>query len=259
MSKWSAENYLKFGDQRTRSAADLAARIKLEHPTDIADLGCGPGNSTQVLRARWPDARIVGIDNSPEMIESARRAHPDQTWVLADAATWQPQRPLDLIYSNAALQCMPDHGALLPRLFSLVAPGGALAFQIPNATFALVRKLIHEISHDPKWDDRTKAARTAITMQSPEFYYDALADVADSLDIWETEYHHVLESKAAIVDWISSTGLRPFLAALDTDEQRAAFVMELHRRVEIAYESRADGKVLFPFRRTFVIAYRTRG
>lgn len=257
MSVWNAGHYLKFGDERTRPAADLAARVELDRPADVADLGCGPGNSAQVLRERWPQARVLGIDNSPEMIAAAKQSFPDRDWLLADARDWMPAAPPDIIYSNAALQWLSNHRHLVRRLLSLVAPGGALAFQIPSATFALVRTLIHDISRDPAWADRMDPPRAALTMESPAFYYDAMVDMAERLDIWETEYQHVLPSKRAIVDWIASTGLRPFLAALETDDQRAAFVGELHRRVEDAYESRCDGKVLFPFRRTFVIAYKS--
>jgi trans-aconitate 2-methyltransferase len=257
MSTWNSEHYLKFGDERTRPAADLAARIKLAAPCSIADLGCGPGNSTQVLRTRWPSSQVVGIDNSPDMISAARVSFPDQEWLLCDVSVWTPATPVDLVFSNAALQWLPDHAVLMPRLFSCVARGGAFAFQIPSGTFATVRTLIHEISRKAIWDgERMQAARNALTMESPAFYYDVLAGAAAEVDIWETEYHHVMDSPASIVDWISSTGLRPFLAAAKDAAERDAFLSELHRRVENAYETRSDGKVLFPFRRTFVIAYR---
>jgi trans-aconitate 2-methyltransferase len=164
--------------------------------------------------------------------------------------------PVDVIYSNAALQWLPDHGVLLPRLLGMVAVGGALAFQIPSSSFATVRTLIHDISERESWTERMNAARNALTMECPAFYYGALVKGSANLDIWETEYSHVMESAASIVDWIASTGLRPFLAALDTDAERAEFTAELHQRVRDAYQVRADGKVLFPFRRTFVIAYR---
>ncbi len=190
------------------------------------------------------------------MIQTAKESFPCQNWLLADVVNWSPAKPVDLLYSNAALQWLPDHDTLIPRLFTLVAPGGALAFQIPSSTFATVRKLIHEISHEPAWDARMHDARNALTMESPAFYYDALIGQATELDIWETEYNHIMNSKAAIVDWIASTGLRPFLAALDSDGERDTFLAELHRRVNDEYESTIDGKVLYPFRRTFVIAYR---
>lgn len=256
MTNWNAAHYLKYGDERTRAAADLAARIKLDAPNTIVDLGCGPGNSTQVLRTRWPHSDVLGIDNSSEMIETARESFPEQDWLLADASDWVPADPIDLVYSNAALQWIPNHEVLMRQLLTMIAPGGALAFQIPSSTYATVRNLIHEISRDSAWTERMDGPRNALTMEPPSFYYDVLVANATSLDIWETEYDHVMESKGSIVDWIASTGLRPFLAALDDDHERNAFLTELHRRVSLAYESRADGKVLYPFRRTFVIAYR---
>lgn len=256
MTAWNAAHYLKYGDERTRPAADLAARIQLAAPRKIVDLGCGPGNSTQVLRQRWPQADVLGVDQALEMIESAQKAFPEQTWLVADAAQWTPAETIDLVYSNAALQWIPDHESLMPRLLSLVASGGALAFQIPSGTFAKVRTLTHEVSHDPAWTEQMAAARSALTMESPSFYYDILSRLASSLDIWETEYHHVMDSPASIIDWMSSTGLRPFLAGLTNESQRNDFLAQLLQRVRESYELRADGKVLFPFRRTFVIAYR---
>ena len=247
---------MRYGDQRTRAAADLAARINLDAPRTIADLGCGPGNSTQILRTRWPHSDILGIDNSSEMIEAAKLSFPEQNWLLADVSGWRPADPIDLVYSNAALQWLPSHDTLMRHLFTRVAAGGALAFQIPSSTYARVRTLIHEISRDSAWTERMDAPRSALTMESPAFYYDTLASEATRLDIWETEYNHVMDSGDAIVDWIASTGLRPFLAALDTEIERNDFLTELQRRVSMAYKSRTDGKVLFPFRRTFVIAYR---
>jgi trans-aconitate 2-methyltransferase len=256
MSPWNAQHYLKFGDERTRPAADLVTRIRLDAPQRIVDLGCGPGNSTQVLRARWPEAEVCGVDNSPAMIESARTKYPDQEWILADVADWTADKPLDLVFSNAAFQWLRNHQELIPRLFSQVADGGALAFQIPSRTYATVRVHILEISEDAAWHDRMTGPRTSLTMEYPPAYYDALAERAAELNIWETEYFHVMGSSDAIIDWMSSTGLRPFLAALADEREKQRFLSLLRARVADSYPPRVDGRVLFPFRRTFVIAYR---
>ncbi|MCA9133189.1 MAG: methyltransferase domain-containing protein [Planctomycetales bacterium] len=256
MSNWNAAHYLTYADERIRAAVDLAARIRLNSPTTIADLGCGPGNSTQILRDRWPAADILGIDNSAEMLDSAKKLYPDQKWELADVSNWKTDRSFDLLYSNAALQWIPNHDTLMPRLFAMVSSGGALAFQIPSSTYATVRKLIHDISREAKWNDQMRSPRNALTMREPSFYYDELVTSASHLDIWETEYFHIMNSKVAIVDWIASTGLRPFLAVLENERERHDFLNQLHERVNAAYEFRRDGKVLYPFRRTFVIAYK---
>ena len=254
--EWNAEHYLKFGDERTRPAADLVAQIRLDSPATIADLGCGPGNSTHLLRDRWPGADVVGIDNSSEMLQAARQQYPEQTWVLADVSRWTPDHPFDLLFSNAAFQWTASHDVLVRRLFDFVLPDGALAFQIPSSTFATVRTLIYEISREPRWNDWMDGPRHALTMESPSFYYDVLVGKASHLDIWETEYNHVMDSQESIVDWMASTGLRPFLDVLESEAERNEFRNQLCDRVSRAYESRIDGKVLYPFRRTFVIAYR---
>jgi len=256
MTPWNASHYLRYGDQRTRPAAELAARINLDAPRTVVDLGCGPGNSTALLWRRWPEAEVVGVDHSPEMIAAANEAHPDRRWEVGDVAAWNPPAQVDLVFSNAALHWLPDHDALLRRLLGGVARGGALAFQIPSATFPRVRHLIHELSRDPAWDARMAGPRERLTMETPAFYYDALARDAGSVDLWETEYQHVIDGPSAVIEWVSATGLRPFLAALDTDAERDTFVSALRQRVDDAYDVRADGKVLFPFRRTFAVAYR---
>lgn len=179
-----------------------------------------------------------------------------KTGSLAMLAVGIQQMPFDVIYSNAALQWLPNHRALIKQLFSFVARGGALAFQIPSATYATVRKLIVDISQDRRWTEQLAKPRSMLTMESPQVYYDTLVDSAAGLDLWETEYMHLLDSKSALVDWIASTGLRPYLEALDSDSERTDFTNELQRRVNQAYDEQADGRVLFPFRRTFVIAYR---
>jgi len=255
MHSWNPATYLQFADERTRPSMELAARIAVDAPQRVIDLGCGPGNSTQVLRRRWPAAEICGLDSSPEMIAAAQRSYADQQWMLGRIEDWSASTPLDVVFSNAALQWIANHAQLVQHLFRQVAPGGALAFQIPSGAYSQVRSFIHEIAEDEAWASRMSQALTALTMEPPEVYYDALAPLARSVDVWETEYHHVMQSPAAIVQWISSTGLRPFLGALASDQERERFLELLGQRVAEAYPTRSDGRVLFPFRRTFVIAY----
>jgi trans-aconitate 2-methyltransferase len=253
---WDANHYLRFGDERTRPAADLAARIAVESPARVIDLGCGPGNSTRVLAERWPSARLTGLDSSQEMLDVARESGVDARWLLGDAGDWTAETPFDVVFSNAALQWVRDHGSLMRCLFDQVSVGGVLAFQVPSERYATVRALIAEVADDPAWRERMAGPRRALTMHPIEFYYDSLAEKAKRLDIWETEYDHILESPEAIVEWMSSTGLRPYLDALDTAEERERFSEMLTKLVVGAYPRRVDGKVLFGFRRMFVIAYR---
>jgi len=252
---WDPGGYLTFAEERTRPSHDLVARIAVPAPATVVDLGCGPGNGTEVLARRWPSARVVGVDHSPEMIEAARAAYPAREWILGGIESWAPDTPVDVVFSNAALQWLPDHRPLVQRLFGRVARGGALAFQVPSADYALVRRLIVEVAGSGPWAARMTGPLMALTMAPASSYYDWLAPLASRVDLWETEYHHVLGSPDEAVAWMSSTGLRPFLAVLDGPDDTRAFTEQLLVRTREAYPRRADGKVLFPFKRTFVIAY----
>lgn len=255
VADWDPDNYLRFEDHRTRPAAELAAHVRVATPETVIDLGCGPGNSTQILRQRWPAAHVLGLDSSPGMISAARENYPDQEWEIGDIGQWSSDPPFDVVFSNAALQWLPDHSCLLPRLFRQVSSGGALAFQVPSRTYSQVQLLIDEIADDAAWASRMQAARSALTIEDPDVYYDLLAPVARVVDTWETIYYQVMDSPTAIVEWISSTGLRPYLDALDSEQERQHFTSRLLGRVKESYSLQQDGKVLFPFRRTSVIAY----
>jgi trans-aconitate 2-methyltransferase len=251
MASWDASQYLKFEDQRTRPAIDLLARIALAAPARVIDLGCGPGNSTALLAARWPSAYIAGLDNAPDMLATARRAHPAVTWIDGDIAGWSPSERYDVVYSNAALQWVPDHAALLPRLLAAVAPGGVLAVQMPRTGDAPAHRLMRELANDGPWAGQL-AGRARAHVQAPGFYYDLLAPQARAVDLWETEYQQIMAEPGAILEWVKGTALRPFLEPLSQD-QRAAFTSRYRAALERAYEPQADGRIIFPFRRLFLI------
>lgn len=253
---WNPGGYMRFCDERTRPSVDLVNRIKVENPQTVIDLGCGPGNSTKILRKRWPDARIVGLDSSAEMIETARSEMPAIEWTLSNIEDWQPEASYDVVFSNAALQWIPKHALLLESLFAKVTLGGAIAFQIPSSEFPAVRLLIHEIAQEGAWAGRMDGPLGQLTMETPGTYYNLLTPSARSVDIWQTEYFHIMDSAAAIVDWIATTGLRAFLDALESEEEISLFTALLLERVGQIYQPQVDGRVLFPFKRTFVVAYR---
>ena len=254
MPQWDAATYLKFANERTQPSIDLIQRVNLVNPRRIIDLGCGPGNSTQALRGRWPEAVIVGLDNSQQMIDAAREAFPDGSWVLGDAGSWHANEPFDLVFSNAMLHWLPDHATVCRHLLRQVAPGGALAVQLPAHYDSPLHREIFEVSKDPAWDHRMQKARTAVTCEHPSFYYDTLQPLASHLDLWETIYYHTVAGPEAIIEWFRGTGLRPFLEALSHDE-RPRFERILLDRYHKTYPRRAGGKVLFPFRRLFFVAY----
>jgi trans-aconitate 2-methyltransferase len=256
MPSWDADLYLKFASERTQPSVDLISRISLAHPSRIIDLGCGPGNSTAMLRQRWPAAEMTGLDNSREMINAASQAYPGWMWVEGDIATWTTAVPFDLVFSNAALHWVANHAEVMPHLLRQVLPQGALAIQMPAHFRSPVHELMIETAKDPAWQDCMENAIHAIRVERPAFYYDLLHPLASKLDLWETEYIHVMNSPAAILEWIRGTGLRPFLEALPFEEQKRSFEELFHAGLTKAYPAQKDGSVLFPFRRLFILAYR---
>ena len=253
MHAWDSGQYLRFADERTRPALDLLARLDLAAPRRLIDLGCGPGNSTVLLRERWPDAAITGLDSSAEMLAAARRAHPTIEFVAGDIAEWSPAERYDLVYSNAALQWVGDHERLLPRLIAAVAPGGALAVQMPRNHDFATHALMRQVAAEGEWRERLADARAPSPVKPPEFYYDSLAPRCRQMVLWETNYIQVMDGVEAIIAWLRGTGLRPFLARLDDAEQRLFLDRYLALLAE-AFPPRADGKVLLPYPRLFFIA-----
>jgi trans-aconitate 2-methyltransferase len=251
---WSPATYLQFEDERTRAARDLLAQVPLTSARKVVDVGCGPGNSTALLVARYPEAEIVGIDSSPAMLEEARKALPGCFFVEADANSWLPDRDTDLVYANATYQWIPDHLKVLRRTMAALQPGAALAVQMPDNLAEPTHRLMEEVAADGPWADHLAGAVRA-PLASVRDYYDTLQPEASHLDVWHTIYNHVLESADAIVDWVRGTGLRPFVDPLPQD-WRTEFLMRYRARVAGAYPPVVDGKVLLRFPRLFIVAVR---
>ncbi|MBX6374310.1 MAG: methyltransferase domain-containing protein [Acetobacteraceae bacterium] len=257
---WDPAQYLRFADERLRPALDLIARIQHPGPMRrVVDLGCGAGNALPVLAARFPGAEVIGVDGSAAML--ARAAKAGFRVEQADIATWTPaDGPVDVIFSNAALHWLTGHETLFPRLLGCLAPGGVLAVQIPAMDDAPFRTLQYEVAarEGQPWTERLRGVRSAPPIPAPEAYYDLLAGRTAALDLWLTEYIHVLRGPDPIVQWAMGTSLRPFLDALDgpegTDSPRSAFLAAYAEAVRPHYPPRADGAVLLPFRRLFILA-----
>ena len=258
-SDWNPELYRRYEDERTRPACELLARVSLRDAACVYDLGCGPGNSTELLIARFPGAIVIGTDNSDAMLTSARKRLPACRFELNDIAQWQPAaesgRP-DLIYANASLQWVPDHETLLPRLFAALAPGGMLAIQMPDNRDEPTHRLMREVaSLDPWASTIGNAAAVRTKILSLNTYYDLLARDAAEVDVWRTAYQHPMENPAAIVEWVRGTGLRPFIEPL-SPAYRDGFLAEYERRIALAYLPRADRRLLLAFPRLFIVARR---
>lgn len=253
MSDWNPALYTRFEDERTRPAAELLARVPLQAPRRVVDLGCGPGNSTALLAARYPAAQLVGTDNSQAMLAAARERLPRALFELSDIGIWSPSEPVDLAYANASLQWIPDHEQLLPRLLSALAPGGVLAVQMPDNLEEPSHVLMRETAADARFAPSIgDAGRLRARILPADRYYDLLAPHA-AVDIWRTTYYHLMDDAAAIVQWLRATGLRPFVDALAPALQ-PQFLAEYQRRIAAAYPARADGRRLLAFPRLFIVA-----
>ena len=270
MQDWNPALYLRFANERTRPAAELLARVPALQPArrlQIVDLGCGPGNSTELLVERFPGANVLGVDNSEAMLETARKQLPQARFEAGDIASWTPaegEPAPDLIYANASIQWVGEHEALIPRLFSLLAPGGVLAVQMPDNRQEPSHRNMREVARlsqfAPHIGDADKVRTDILPIGA---YYDLLAAPqpaapereAASVDVWHTIYQHPMDSAAAIVQWLRGTGLKPFVEGLPAELQ-AEFLAEYERRIAAAYPERADGKRLLAFPRLFMVAQR---
>ncbi|CAN7299347.1 trans-aconitate 2-methyltransferase [Variovorax paradoxus] len=255
MLDWNPALYRRYEDERTRPAQELLARVPLPEAARVVDLGCGPGNSTELLANRFPAAKVVGTDNSEAMLASARERLPQARFELSDIATWAPQDEApNLIYANAALQWVPDHERLIPRLFAALAPGGVLAIQMPDNREEPTHRLMRAVAAEAPWAEPIGNADRLRTLLLPlGGYYDLLAPAAARVDVWHTIYQHPMADAAAIVEWVRGTGLKPFVDRLPADLQ-ASYLAEYERRVELAYPARTDGKRLLAFPRMFIVA-----
>ncbi|AZF07591.1 trans-aconitate 2-methyltransferase [Pseudomonas sp. R5-89-07] len=251
---WSATQYTMFEQQRTRPVRDLVAAIPNTEVGTAVDLGCGPGNSTQVLAERFPDAHITGMDSSDDMLRDARKRLPALSFELADIGAWNPTQRFDVILANASLQWLPEHATLYPHLVKQLNPGGTLAVQTPDNLDEPAHRLAREVAAEGPWAAKIGAVKHN-ERHSASYYYELLSQHCSTVDVWRTTYQHPLADHAAVVEWFKASALRPFLAPLNEGEQ-AAFLQEYQARITQAYPALANGTVLLPFPRLFIIATR---
>jgi trans-aconitate 2-methyltransferase len=250
---WDPDRYLAYADERGRPFVELLARIEAAEPHDVVDLGCGPGNLTGLLRARWPEARIRGLDSSPEMIDRARVAEPRIEFGVADLRSWATGADqVDVLVSNATLQWVPGHLDLLPSLAGHLRSGGWLAFQVPGNFGEPSHTIRTELAAEPPYDAHTRDVAVP-SSHDPVVYLEALTRLGMNVDAWETTYLHVLTGPDPVFTWVSGTGARPTLQALP-DDLRPGFEAQFKRRLRAAYPER-DGRVVLPFRRVFVVGH----
>jgi trans-aconitate 2-methyltransferase len=256
MNDWNPEHYLKFNKERIQPSIDLVSRINLKEPKRIIDIGCGPGNSTQILKQKWANSEIVGIDNSPAMIEKAKSDYPDQNWILLDAGNDEIPGKFDLVYSNATIQWIPEHYKLLKKFKELLNDNGVLAIQVPLFLDMPIRQAISQVSRMEAWKNKTNNVDSVFTIHSYQTYYDYLSELFSGTEMWKCSYMHIMESHQAILDMIKSTGLKPYLEKLENEEEKQHFVTQVLEITKEKYPLQKNGKVIFPFERLFFTATR---
>ena len=254
MLNWDASQYLQFQAQRTQPAIDLANRIRNEHVHNIIDIGCGPGNSTRVLKSKFHHAYILGIDSSAEMIDMAKNSHPDIDFVLCDAGQElsRLEQKYDVVFSNACIQWIPNHPQLLRDMFAMLNREGELAIQLPMNDKEPIHLIIDELTKSQPWKEKIASPRVFHQLR-PDEYFDCLSQLTDRFELWETTYYHVLPSHEAILEWYRGTGLRPYLQALSS-EDRTVFEKEVYHQVVKAYPVQENGEIIFRFPRFFMLA-----
>ena len=254
---WSASQYVAFEDERTRPARDLLAAVPPIQARRVVDIGCGPGNSTELLAARFPDAIVTALDSSPDMIEAARARLSQVRFELISIESWDEPGPFDVILANAVLQWVTAHDTLFPSLVMKLTPGGSLAVQMPDNLDEPAHRLMRELAVDGPWAGKLAAAASKRTrMASADWYYGLLRECCGRVDVWRTIYHHPLAGGAgAVVEWFKGSGLRPFLEPLD-EQERAAYLERYTTAIGDAYPALANGAVLLPFPRLFIVATR---
>ena len=254
VNDWNASQYLRFEDERTRPARDLLAQVPLRRVHTAVDLGCGPGNSTELLVDRYPDATVIGLDSSKDMLRQARERLPRCVFIEADLATWTPQEPADLLFANAVFQWVPEHQKAMGRIIEGSPQGGVFAAQMPDNTREPSHILMQELASKGSWANNSSLAEAArVDLPQPESYYDLFKPLCRRVEIWHTIYNHVMAGPKAIVEWFKGSALRPFLSALDApaaDDFLEAYTAEIARY----YPVRPDGQTLLRFPRLFVVA-----
>ncbi len=254
--KWDPLKYVQFGDYRDRPFFDLTGRIQAERPSQVVDLGCGPGNLTATLARRWPEAEIVGLDSSAEMLARAdaqTRGLPGLSFGLADIAEWMPGVDTDVVVTNAALQWVPGHQEMLARWLAALSPGAWFGMQVPGNFNAPSHTLMRELAASPRWSPQLKdVLRGGESVGEPAGYLRIMLDSGCTADAWETTYQQVLPGPDPVLEWVRGTALRPVLAVLSADEGQA-FENDYAAALREAYPGTPHGTV-FPFRRIFAVA-----
>jgi len=253
MSDWNSAQYLKFENERTQPSIDLVNRIPVKNPKMILDVGCGPGNSTQVLGNKFPDACILGIDSSENMVFTARKDYPDLNFRVCDAGAelFSLGNDFDIVFSNACIQWIPNHGQLLENMLGLLKKGGVLAVQVPMVDKETIHKIIGEVCRTQKWREYFQDKRVFRNLTGGG-YFDVLSRISAEFSMWETVYYYIMKSHDDILEWYRGTGLRPYLNVLN-DTEKGEFENNIMKRIVQCFKRQKNGEIIFRFPRFFLL------
>ena len=251
---WNPDLYLKFDKERIQPTIDLVSKIDFDSPSKIIDIGCGPGNSTHILAQRWPKSQITGVDNSQAMIDKASSDFPNQDWILLDAGTDEIKDKYDIVFSNATIQWIPNHNDLLKKFKNILTDKGIIAIQLPSFFDMPLGQSIARISKENRWSAVTESVNDLFTIHDYSEYYNILSKLFKTIEIWDSNYVHIMDSHDSILEMIRSTGLRPYLNKLNDNADKSDFEEKVLSDIKKNYPLQKNGKVLFPFKRLFFIA-----
>ena len=255
MSDWKPDLYLKYEKERTQPSVDLVSRINIENPKRVIDIGCGPGNSTNVLKNKWPESEIIGLDNSEAMLSKARSKYSGINWICEDASNdLSALGKFDIVFSNAAIQWIPEQELLIKKLFGMLNDDGVLAVQVPYTKNMLIQTELIKLISGEKWKNCFLNVSENHSKNSADFYYNVLCNLTKDVELWETNYFHVMDTHSDIVKWYSRSGLRNYLDSLKDNEQKASFINDYETALKGKYPLQINGKVLFPFTRVLFTA-----
>lgn len=257
--EWNPGQYLKFDRERNQPCIDLITRINFRNPRSIVDIGCGPGNSTNFLVKKWPESKVTGMDNSPAMIERAGKDFPDMEWRLLDAGKDEIAGKFDIVFSNAAIQWIPDNYDLFKKFRSILNDNGIVAVQVPLFFEMPIGKSLRKIAMGNRWKDTLKKVDEIFSVHSTSEYYNYLTELFGSAEMWVTYYFHAMDSHESILEMMRSTGMKPYLDRLESENDKVDFEKEVLEEIRENYPSQKNGRVLFPFKRLFFIAEKRNG
>lgn len=254
MSDWNAEQYLKFKKDRTKPSIDLVNKITVENPKNVIDIGCGPGNSTAVLKQKFPAAAVIGADSSANMLEKAKGEHSDIDFMLFDASKdfGRLDKKFDIVFSNACIQWVPNHEKLIPNMMSVLNEGGMLAVQVPLSDEQDFKKVLHAVCAKAYWQGKFDDPITNQTLKDYE-YFDILSDCSKDFEIWKTTYYHRMPSHSSILEWYRSTRLKTYFEVLD-DDDKIMFERDILQEIANQFPIQQNGEIIFRFPRLFFTA-----